>query len=106
MTIHHNNMRTLGLIIIFYKSFAFLSLMITLSCMIITYTYGVETFTVLFWFKIFTLGLSVYFINSYKRNEFLYYKNLGVSKVFLWISTLLFDSSLFIFLLIITLKIR
>ena len=104
MSISHK-MKTLGLIVNFYKSFAFASWMITLSCMIITYTHGISTFTALFWFKIITLGIIVYFINSYKRDEFYYYKNLGTSKLFLWISTLSFDFILFITLLVLTLKI-
>jgi hypothetical protein len=99
-------MKTLGLIINFYKSFAFASWMITLSCVIIVYTHGIRTFTALFWFKIITLGIMIYFINGYKRNEFYYYKNLGISKLVLWISTLLFDFAMFILLLVLSLKIR
>jgi archaellum biogenesis protein FlaJ (TadC family) len=99
-------MKALRLVLTFYKSFAFASLMITLSCMIISYTHGMSTFTALFWFKIITLGLIIYFINGYKRDEFYYYKNLGISKLFLWISTLSFDIVLFIVLFLITLKFR
>ena len=99
-------MRTLGLIINFYKSFAFASWMITLSSLVIIYTHGIHTFTVLFWFKIFTIGLIIYFINSFKANEFYYYKNLGISKLRLWISTISLDLILFILLIVLTLKIR
>jgi hypothetical protein len=90
----------------FYRSFAFYSWIITLSCIIIMYTNGIKTLTALFWFKIITLASIVYFINSFKNDEFYYYKNLGLSKLFLWISSLLFDFILFISLLALTLKIR
>ena len=100
------NMKTLGLIIRFYKSFAFASWLITLSCLIIMYTNGIKTITLLFWFKIITMGLFFYFINYFKSNEFTYYKNLGISKLVLWISTILFDLILFISLIVLTLKIR
>ena len=99
-------MKTLRLITTFYKSFAFASIIITLSCISIMYIHGIKTFTILFWFKIITLGLVVLFINNYKRKEFYYYINLGVSKKLLWFSTLLFDIILFLSLLILTLYIR
>jgi hypothetical protein len=74
--------------------------------MIIIYTNGIKTFAALFWFKIISFGLIIYFINDYKRDEFFYYKNLGASKPFLWISALLFDFILFISLLFLALKIK
>ena len=58
----------------------------------------------LFWFKIITLGLISYYIHSYKKDEFYYYKNLGLAKKHLWISTLSFDFILFLILLFFTLK--
>jgi hypothetical protein len=36
------------------------------------------------------------FIRSYKSKEFYYYQNLGLSKKFLWISTLSFDILLYL----------
>lgn len=48
----------------------------------------------------------VYFIHSYKRSEFYYYKNLGASKVLLWVSTLSFDFMMFLLVLILSLKMR
>ena len=83
----------------FYKSFAFASWMITLSCMLIAYTHGIGTFSVLFWFKIITLGLIFYFIDSYRRDGLYFYKNLGLSKLNLWISALSIDFIIFITLL-------
>lgn len=74
--------------------------------MSIIFANGISTLTILIWFKIISLALIYYFINIYKRQEFYYYQNLGVSKSFLWISTLLFDSFMFILLLILTLKFK
>lgn len=74
--------------------------------MIITYNQGMRAFTALFWFKVITSGLFIYFIFNYKNHEFYYYKNLGLSKLFLCISTSFFDMILFISLLILTLKFR
>jgi len=61
---------------------------------------------VLFGIKIATTGFMFYFIYNYKRNEFYYYRNLGVSKKLLWISTLSFDVVLFNLLLMLVLKIK
>jgi hypothetical protein len=74
--------------------------------MSIIYANGVSTITVLFWFKIGTLAMIYSAISSYKRKEFYYYKNLGVSKLTLWVPTLSFDFILFLFLIILTAKIR
>jgi len=99
-------MRAIRLILTFYSSFALASSMITLSCISIIYTWGINSFTALFWFKIITLGLIFYYINSSKRDEFYYYKNLGFTKMHLWIPTLLLDFILFLTLMVLTLKFR
>jgi hypothetical protein len=98
--------RKFSLIFTFYKLFAFASLVITLSCLSIIYTWGMETFTMLFWFKIFTLGSIFYYINIYEKHMYSFYKNLGLSKRHLWIPSLSCDLILFLGLLILTLKIR
>jgi lipopolysaccharide export LptBFGC system permease protein LptF len=95
-------MKTLRLILTFYKSFAFLSFLITFICLWLIYagfkaTKGVYFIQEYFWFKIFTLAVIVYFVNVYKKNEFYYYKNLGISKLRLWIPILISD---FLFFLI------
>ena len=99
-------MRTLRLLLTFYKSFAFASLVVTLSCVGIIYTWGFDTFSTIFWFKIATFGLIIYYIHNFKKDDFSYYKNLGLTKKLLWISTLLFDFLLFLILITITLQIR
>lgn len=94
------------LIFTFYKSFAFVNFLITLACIKIINQFGFNSFTVLFWFKIITLGLVFYFINDRKKEEFYYYKNLGVTKKTLWIVTITFDLILFITLIFLTLKFK
>ena len=99
-------MRIIRIIASFYKSYLIVSSIITISCMNFTYMYGLSIITVLFWFKLITLGIIIYYINTYKNNEFYYYQNLGLSKQFLWVSSIIFDISLFAFLLTIMLQIR
>jgi len=99
-------MKTLRLIGTFYKSYFIASSVITISCISSIILNGINIITALIWFKFITLGIIIYYINSYKKNEFYYYQNLGLSRLFLWISTLLIDISIFIISLIITLQIK
>ena len=92
--------KTIGLIWTFYKNFLLLSIIITALCITLFLEYGFSVFNMLFWFKIGTLGITYYFINAYKKKEYYYYQNLGISKVLLWATTLTFDFVLFIFLII------
>lgn len=97
-------MKTLRLILTFYKSFAFLSLLLTLISLYTIYYSGknwIYFMQIMFWFKLGTLGLIVYSIDSYKKAESYYYKNLGISKRKLWIPILIFDFSFFLILVII-----
>lgn len=93
-------MKTLRLILTFYKSFVLTSSLFTFTCLFTLYSNGISAFQLLFWFKIFTLGLIFYYINSYKRNELYYYKNLGLSKLKLWLPILIFDFLVFLILMI------
>ncbi len=99
-------MRAIRLIFTFYKSFAFASLLITMTCVSIIYKSGISAFTVLFWFKIITFGLIFAYLHSYKKDVYYYYKNLGITKKHLWVSTLSFDLFLFLLLIMLTMKIR
>lgn len=83
----------------FYQGFLLFSILMTTCCMIPLWKFGIRVFAVIFWLKLMTLGLTVFFINDYKRKEFVYYQNLGISKIVLWTVTLLFDFTLFLFLL-------
>jgi hypothetical protein len=89
--------KTIRLLLTFYGNFFLLNLLITLACAFLFWEYGSSIFAVLFWFKIVTLGLVWYFTEHYKKKEFYYYLNLGISKTFLWTTTLGFDISFFLF---------
>jgi len=91
--------KTIRLIITFYKSFFLATSLITGCCLVLFYEYGLSIFAVLCWLKVITLGITFYFINSYKNKEYYYYQNLGISKPLLWTTTLIFDFALFIFLI-------
>lgn len=95
-------LKRIGLLFTFYKSYLIPSLLITFVCIYFFSLFGGSALGVLLWFKILTLGATVYFIGSYKENEFYYYQNLGISKSVLWISTITFDFALFIVLIILT----
>jgi len=99
-------LKIIRLILTFYRNFFLAAFVITSCCVEIFWKYGVDIFLEIFWFKLFTLALIFYFIKKFKTKEFYYYQNLGVSKAILWITTLTFDLVLFIFLLILTYKIR
>lgn len=95
--------KTLRSILTFYKSFAFVSILITLASAVVVYlsgSKGVFMIQGFFWFKTFSLGAIFYINNTYKKDEYYYYKNLGISKIMLWVPTLVFDFALFLFTII------
>ncbi len=98
--------KTLRLLLTFYRSYFFVTFLITCCCLYIFSMYGIEIFVALFWSKISTLGLIYYFIKTNKSKEFYYYQNLGISKLLLWSTTLIFDFIIFISLLILVHKLR
>jgi hypothetical protein len=89
-------LKAIRLIWTFYSGYAFASMVITLSCLKLNWDADFKIFGILFWFKASTLGLLYLYMNSYKRKEYFYYQNLGVSKIMLWATTLFFDFSLFL----------
>jgi hypothetical protein len=89
-------LKSIKLIINFYKNFVLASSIITIACLFIFEKYGIRSFGTLFLFKIVTLGMLYYYINKTKANEFYYYQNLGISKTILWSSSLIFDFVIFI----------
>jgi hypothetical protein len=90
---------TIRIISTFYKSFFLLNMVITLVCLLLFWKYGWGIFFQLLMLKTIVLGLSSYFIRMYKKKEFIYYNNLGISETLLWVSTLTFDMVLYFFLL-------
>lgn len=97
---------TIRLLLTFYKTYFIASFLITCCCLYIYTLYGIRTFMFLFWFKILTLGLIYSFISIYKKKEFYYYQNLGVSKALLWATTITIDIALFGSLIILAHKLR
>jgi len=89
-------MKNLRLILNFYISFAFASTGITLSCMYLLYVLDFRAFVALFWFKVITLAGIYYIVNIYKRREYYYYRNMGLSKRNLWIPIFSIEFLLFI----------
>lgn len=100
------SLKTIQLILTFYRSFLITSFFLTALCIGMFWKYGIIAFTGIFWFKICTLFLIYYFISGFKAKEFLYYQNLGISKRLLWVVTLSFDCIIFLLSMILTYKIR
>ncbi|HVU58106.1 MAG TPA: hypothetical protein VHD83_23760 [Puia sp.] len=92
----------LRLLLTFYKSFFLFALLVTLACALLFWEYGPSILKVIVWFKLLTQGLTWYFIRTYKRKEFYYYRNLGIRDSILWSVTLALDLSLYTVLLILT----
>ena len=100
-------MRKIRLIITFYKLFFYAGLVISLACAYTVYRWKINPFSEFFGLKTFTLGLFFYYIHYNKRgNVYYYFKNLGLSKKQLWITTLTFEYILFVILLIMAVKLR
>ena len=89
----------------FYKSYCFVSILITFVCAYFFLKHGPSVYAVLFWFKIITLALIFFYIREYKSKEFYFYKNLGISKKTLWAFSLSFDMVLYFTAIIIALNI-
>lgn len=91
-------MKQVRLVFTFYKSFIMASGIITLACISTVYMNGLKMLSALLLFKLFTCGLIILYISLYKKNEFYYYHNLGLSKLRLWLYTIGVDLILFILL--------
>lgn len=84
-------MKSWHLLISFYKSYIFLSGIFTLLSAYTLFLYGPPSYAIIFWFKLLTTGIIIYYISNYKKSDFYYYMNFGLSKLHLWSSTLAFD---------------
>jgi len=91
-------MRFVKSILTFYSFFSVSSISITLCSLFILYQWGEETLTPVIWFKVVTLLFTIYIITDYKSDEFLYFKNIGISKITLWLSSLIIDTVIFLLL--------
>lgn len=94
--------RNLRLIRTFYAGFFLPSLLVTAGCIRSFWLYGWAGFSAVFWCKVLTLALLYFFVNEYRKKEYYYYQNLGISKTMLWAASLSLDVMLFILLLIIS----
>jgi len=99
-------LRKLSLLLTFYRNFWLANTLITLMCCFLLWEYGQSIYKVLFCLKAFTLFIIYQYIRSYKKNEFYYYQNLGLSKTILWTYTFGFDILAWYFLLSQTNKLR
>ena len=88
-------MKTPRLILMFYRYFAFVSLLLTGIAAWLVVTKGWEAFQAVFWMKIITTGIIYWFISAAKEKEFYYFQNLGVSKTSLWGYALGLDLGIF-----------
>jgi hypothetical protein len=73
-------LQKLRLIFTYYRNLIWVSIFIDLACIFILWKNGIDTYSALFWFKLFTLGVSVYFTNEYRKDEYFYFYNFGLSK--------------------------
>ena len=99
-------MRHFRLILTFYQSFFFVSTIITMACLYITYIHGLKALSSLLLLKIMSLGLIFLYLSKYKRRDFFYYQNLGISRLKLWVYSMTLDVLVFILLIILTLFAR
>jgi hypothetical protein len=81
----------------FYQSFLAVTTVINLVCLFVIWETNFKLFTTILWFKAIAMATIIFFINEYKRREFYYYQNMGISKSFLWRGTLSVDFLLFLF---------
>jgi len=82
----------------FYRNFFFVSFLITVVCLFILLRSEFSLMPALFWFKMATMAVVYYVTHINKQREFFYYQNIGISGIFLWVSTLATDMFLFLFL--------
>lgn len=94
--------RNVRIIIVFYKNFIVLSLLLNIIFIRLFYLFGFSIFFGLFWIKILSYLVAFYFVNSNKKNEYFFYQNIGFKRKFLWTITIVFDFILFIITIIAT----
>ena len=98
--------KDINLLFTFYKNYAAASVSITLIAAFLLWKLGIEALTILFWFKITATAFIGLYIQSYKRKEFFYYQNLGISRIKLWVYTIGFDLLVFVFLMVLSINLR
>ena len=84
-------LKQIRLLFTFYTGFVAPSLLITLSCTFLIYSLGISALVYLFWFKVITTVVFYFSLNAYKKKEYFYFQNLGLSKQKLWTFNLVID---------------
>jgi hypothetical protein len=94
--------KKLSLLYRFYLNFLLVSMIVTFAIVTSTliYAFGVSVLVILVWFKILTMAVFAFYLNTYKQHDFYYYHNLGLSKLMLFTSTLGLDFVIFILLML------
>lgn len=98
--------RFIRLFFTFYQYFLWVSVFINSTCAYLLWINGIGVYKALFWLKLFTMGASFYLVNEYKKQEYFYFYNFGLSKKTLWITTLTFDLLLFFGIMILAYQFR
>ncbi len=96
--------KKIPLFIAFYRTYFIAATIISICGISVLVKYGLSAFGVIFWFKILSYIPIYMLVNELQSRKYYYYLNLGVSKLLLWIITLLMDISIFIFVLIYIIK--
>lgn len=91
--------RYIRLTFTFYNTYSISSIVISLLSAGILRIGGMSFLVIVFWFKLISMGFIRIFINSYRKNEYFYYQNLGLSKTALWTGSFVFDFVLFLTLI-------
>lgn len=106
MKIIQQVIRKTGFLFTFYRYYIWVSLLVNVTCAFFLWNNGIGAYSALFWFKIFTMGVSLYLINDYRKQQYFYFYNFGLSKKTLWIFSLAFDLFLFFALIILAYNLR
>lgn len=96
----------LKLCLIFYRSCGFVSLLVSLICAYFFLKDGVSVYMPLFWLKAISVALVYFYIKEYRKHEFYFYKNLGISKKALWVFYFSFDLFIHICLTVFSLNLN
>ena len=94
--------KKLHLLWAFYKNLAFVLFVVNCVSWFLFFKIGMHSLTVILYFKVISSGCMVSYISSYKKSEFYYYQNMGLSRIFLWKYTLCADFVFLVLLLLLT----
>lgn len=91
-------LRTIRTALTFYKTILPSSVIISGVSLFVAERTDFNLFMMAFWAKIIITALVCLAVSEYKRQEFYYYQNLGISRKMLW--TIIGSLDIFIFLLL------